>query len=106
MILRKLDPVSMETEIALELESVVTIIGAAPRPASLEISLDIQPQDKRNVVNLIPKNGHVRVALLGSEDFDGLQVDLDTIRFGTAGAVVRARIRFGTSTATAARIWS
>jgi hypothetical protein len=69
----------------------VTVIGAAPAAAStLEISLDIEPQDKRNVVNLIPKNGEVRVALLSSVAFDALQVDVDTIRFGTAGAVVRS----------------
>jgi len=75
----------------LPFESVVTVIGAAPAAASpLEISLDIEPQDRRNVVNLVPKNGEVRVAMLSSTSFDALQVDLDTIRFGTAGAVVRS----------------
>jgi PAS domain-containing protein len=87
MILRKLDS-SLETELSVAFDSVVTVIGTAP--AALEISLDIEPQDKRNVVNLIPKNGEVRVALLSSTAFDALQVDLETVRFGTAGAVVRS----------------
>ena len=89
MILRKLDS-SLETQLSLPFESVVTVIGATPAVSSLEISLDIETQDKRNVVNLIPKNGEVRVALLSSATFDALQVDLDTVRFGTAGAVVRS----------------
>ena len=90
MILRKLDPSSLQTDLSVPFESVVTVIGAAPAASPLEISLDIQPQDKRNVVNLIPKKGEVRVALLSSEAFDALQVDLDTVRFGTAGAVVHS----------------
>ncbi len=85
----KLDA-SLETELSVPFESVVTVIGAAPAASLLEISLDIQPQDKRNVVNLIPKNGQVRVALLSSAALDALQVDLDTVRFGTAGTVVRS----------------
>ena len=89
MILRKLDS-SLETELSVPFESVVTVIGAAPAASSLQISLDIETQDKRNVVNLIPKNGEIRVALLSSVAFDALQVDLDTVRFGTAGAVVRS----------------
>jgi len=90
MTLRKLDS-SLATQLSLPFESVVTVIGAAPAAASpLEISLDIEPQDRRNVVNLVPKNGEVRVAMLSSTSFDALQVDLDTIRFGTAGAVVRS----------------
>jgi hypothetical protein len=90
MILRKLDS-SLQTDLSVPFDSVVTVIGAAPAATStLEISLDIEPQDKRNVVNLIPKNGDVRVALLSSEAFDALQVDLDTVRFGTAGAVAHA----------------
>jgi hypothetical protein len=89
MILRKLDA-SLETELSVPFESVVTVIGAAPAASLLEISLDIQPQDKRNVFNLIPKNGQVRVALLSSAALDALQVDLDTVRFGTAGTVVRS----------------
>jgi len=89
MILRKLDS-SLVAQLSVPFESVLTVIGSAPAASSLEISLDIETQDKRNVVNLIPKNGEVRVALLASAAFDALQVDLDTVRFGTAGAVVRS----------------
>ena len=42
------------------------------------------------MVNLIPQKGEVRVALLSSATFDALQVDVDTVRFGTTGAVVRS----------------
>ena len=88
MILRKLDPSSLQTDLSVPFESVVTVIGAAP--AAFEISLDIETRDKRNVINLIPQKGEIRVALLSSATFDALQVDVDTIRFGTAGAVVRS----------------
>jgi hypothetical protein len=88
MILRKLDPSSLQPDLSVPFQNVVTVIGAAP--AALEISLDIETRDKRNVINLIPQKSDVRVALLSSATFDALQVDVDTVRFGTAGAVVRS----------------
>jgi len=54
-------------------------------PTSVEIvDIDIKPGNKKNKVN--PKSrGRVKVAVLGSEDFDALQVKLPTVRFGPDG---------------------
>lgn len=87
MILRKLDA-SLQTTLEVPFAGVVDVVGAASADASLEISLEIQPQNKRNEVDLIPRNGQVGVALLSSAAFDPLQVDVETVRFGTAGAIV------------------
>ncbi len=89
MNLRKLDD-ALQTTVEVSFASPLSVIGAAPNAQTqLEISLSIEPSEKNPRVNL-NGNGEVRVALLSGASFDPLQVDLDTVRFGTAGAVARA----------------
>jgi hypothetical protein len=89
MVLRRLNA-RLETAVAVSFPGNVTVIGAAPFLRNNQIiSLDVQPQDRNNVVNLVG-NTEVRVALLSSYRFDPLQTNLDTIRFGPAAATVRS----------------
>lgn len=83
MVLRKLDT-SLQTVLAVNFPGVIHVIDSIPQPGTM-ISLDVQPQDEGDVVEL---SGAVRVALLSSPSFDPLQIDLDTIRFGLAGAAI------------------
>jgi hypothetical protein len=59
-------------------------------PSTLEVDLDIAPGDRHNVVNAHNPRLSITVAILSSATFDPLQVDLRSLRFGTAGAVTRA----------------
>lgn len=54
-------------------------------PATVHIQVDIKPDSDINSVNT-DSNGVITVAVLTSEDFDALQVDPDTARFGPAEA--------------------
>jgi hypothetical protein len=51
----------------------------------MEVDIDIQPGRMLNFVNLL-SNGMMRVAILGSEDFDVRWIDLDSINIGGVGA--------------------
>lgn len=54
-------------------------------PDVIDVDIDIKPGDKRN--NISPKSmGLILVAILGSQDFDTLQVEPRTVRFGPGGA--------------------
>ncbi len=59
----------------------------------LDVSIDIKPFSRKNRIR--PWSwGFVPVAILGSEDFDALQVDIPTVRFGPDGAkAIRWRTR-------------
>ena len=50
----------------------------------LEIEIDIDPGDRGNTVSLL-RNRFLRVALLGGDDFDVTDVDLDSVTFGVDG---------------------
>jgi hypothetical protein len=54
-------------------------------PGLLPVDIDIRPFSRKNVI--WPRWwGFVPVAILGSNDFDALQVDIPTVRFGPSGA--------------------
>ena len=56
------------------------VLEQVPIPAS--VTIDIMPSKKtENVINLKKKN--LKVAILGSIEFDALQVDPATVKFGT-----------------------
>lgn len=52
---------------------------------SINITIDIKPGSDTNPINLRSK-GVIAVAVLTSEDFDALQVDPDTVQFGSESA--------------------
>ena len=57
------------------------------------VAIDIRPGNKRNVINPGSRGG-IWVAILSDSDFDPLQLDIDTVRFGPAGAsALRQRVR-------------
>ena len=70
----------------------IQINGAiAPLPES--VTIDIKPNKKtENVINLKKKN--LKVAILGSIEFDALQVDPATVKFGTFDPDAASPIRF------------
>jgi hypothetical protein len=59
-----------------------------PIPTALMVSLDIKPGGDPNCIN-INGNGVIPVAILGSDDFDVTQIDIETLDF--AGLAVRVR---------------
>ena len=54
-------------------------------PAAVSVSIDIKPGSDPNSVNPRSK-GVIPVAVLGSTDFDAMQVDFSTVTFGPDGA--------------------
>ena len=60
-------------------------------PTSMEIAIDIMPGKDPNTINL-KSGGFVPVAVLTEGDFDALQIDPDTAKFGP-GHAVTARYR-------------
>jgi hypothetical protein len=52
------------------------------------VPIDIKPGNKLNKINLKSK-GQLTVTILGSIDFDAMQVDHSTVTFGPAGALPR-----------------
>jgi hypothetical protein len=60
-------------------------------PTSMEVAIDINPGKNPNIINL-KSGGFVNVAVLTEGDFDALQVDPDTTKFGPDHAVI-ARYR-------------
>lgn len=52
---------------------VIAVVGTVLDHTGSDIELDIQPQHKGNVVNLVGRGSTVRVALLSSPGFDPLQ---------------------------------
>ena len=90
-ILRKLDPALTGASVVdVEYPGLMFVIGAAaPAPGSLEVTVDVQPQDASDVVTVVG-DAEVRVALLSSASFDPLQVDPRSIRFGTWRVLARS----------------
>ena len=62
-------------------------------PAPMEVAIDINPGKDPNIINL-KSGGFVSVAVLTEGDFDALQIDPDTAKFGPGHAVtVRYRVK-------------
>jgi hypothetical protein len=62
-------------------------------PVPREAAIDIDPGKYPNIINL-KSSGFVSVAVLTDGDFDALQVDADTVKFGLGHAVTaRYRVR-------------
>jgi len=65
-------------------------VGAPPRSpvTNVRIDIDIKPGKNRDKPNNLDPNspGKIKVAILGTSEFDALQVDQTTIRFGPLGA--------------------
>ncbi len=61
--------------------------------ASLGVTIDIKPRNKHNKIR--PQSrGYIWVAVLSDSEFDPLQVDISTVRFGPEGATAnRHRVR-------------
>ena len=60
-------------------------------PTPMEVAIDINPGKDPNIINL-KSGGFVNVAVLTEGDFDALQIDPDTAKFGP-GHAVTARYR-------------
>ena len=56
-----------------------------PQTSVIPIPIDIKPDSDPNSINA-RSMGVVPVAVLGSTDFDAMQVDVSTVRFGPDGA--------------------
>ena len=68
-------------------------INGAIAPLPESVTIDIKPNKKtENVINLKKKN--LKVAILGSIEFDALQVDPATVKFGTFDPDAASPIRF------------
>ncbi len=52
------------------------------QPALIEVDIDIKPGSDPNSINTKRTKGVVPVAVLGTEDFDVLTIDVTTLRFG------------------------
>jgi len=59
--------------------------GCVEPPEVTVIEIDIKPRSNQNRVNPNSR-GRIKVAILGSGDFDALQAKLSTVRFGPDGA--------------------
>ena len=71
----------------MELDKAVTAYGWAVRDGDVvtSVSVDIKPSKKtENVINNKKKN--LKVAIVGSNAFDALQVDHETVKFGPGEA--------------------
>lgn len=55
------------------------------RPTPRLIDIDIKPRKDQNKINPASR-GKIKVAILGSQDFDALQTNTRTVRFGPEGA--------------------
>lgn len=53
-------------------------------PETISPPIDIRPGDESNTIN-IKSNGHIEVALLSTDSFDALSVDVNSLTFGQTG---------------------
>ena len=63
---------------------VEVLIGDVNEDTTLQIGIDIDPRDDNNRVSVV-RDRWLRVALLGGENFDVEDIDLDSITFGVDG---------------------
>jgi hypothetical protein len=72
----------------------LSIVSVLLNEASIrEISIYIKPGNKRNIIKPCAKGG-IWVALLSDSEFDPLQIDIPTVRFGPDGAkAIRHKVK-------------
>ena len=65
-------------------------VAVVPPPTTIPVTIDIKPGSDPNSINLC-SNGAVPVAILGSNTFDVLEIDTETLRFAEASIKVVGR---------------
>jgi hypothetical protein len=95
----RVDPTTGDREL-LSTSDVLGVVGAGPGFADLRtiavasfrfpVGIDIRPRNPANRINL-SSQGVVRVALLGTADFEVAEVEAETLAFGPAGATLANR---------------
>lgn len=63
-------------------------ITPSVEPPVINAAIDVRPFSRKNRIQ--PRSrGFVQVAILGSQEFDALQVDIPSVRFGPSGATAK-----------------